>query len=51
MSSLTVSHWTAMEHILCYLKEAPRHGDCIRSMGITKLSAFQTQTGQDLRKT
>ena len=24
---------------------------CIRSMGIPKLSAFPTQTGQDLKKT
>ena len=24
---------------------------CIRSMGIPELSVFQTQTGQDLRKT
>ena len=26
MSSPTISHWAAVEHILCYLKEAPRHG-------------------------
>ena len=25
MSSPTVSHWAVVEHILCYLKEAPRH--------------------------
>ena len=26
MSSPIVSHWTAIEHFLCYLKEAPRRG-------------------------
>ena len=26
MSSPTISHWVAVEHILCYLKEAPRRG-------------------------
>ena len=26
MSFPTVSHWVAVEHILCYLKEAPGRG-------------------------
>ena len=26
MSSPTVNHWAVVEHILCYLKEAPRRG-------------------------
>ena len=26
MSSLTIDHWMVVDHILCYLKKAPRHG-------------------------
>ena len=39
MSSLTVSHWGAVEHILCYLKEAL--GRRILYKKHTELSAFQ----------
>ena len=34
MSSPTVNHWATVEHILCYLKEAPRRGILYRSMDI-----------------
>ena len=48
MSSPIVSHWVAVEHILCYLKEAPVEY-CIRSTNIPELSAFQTQIGLEGR--
>ena len=50
MSSPTVSHWAAVEHTLCYLKELLDIEYCIRSMSIPELSAFLTQIGQDIRK-
>ena len=34
ISSPTINHWAAIEHILCYLKKAPRRGYYIRSMSI-----------------
>ena len=34
-----------MEHILCYLKETPRHGILYKKHGIPELSVFQTHTG------
>ena len=40
MSSLTVNHWAAIEHILCYLKEAPRCGILYRKHGHTKIECF-----------
>ena len=45
-----VIHWATVEYILCYLKEAPGRGICIRSMGILELSVFLMQIGQNLRK-
>ena len=42
MSSLIVSRWAAVEHILCYLKEAPGCGILYKKLGIPELSAFQT---------
>ena len=51
MSFPTISHWAAVEHILCYLKETFGRGILYKKHGHTKLSAFQTQTGQDLWKT
>ena len=53
MSAPTVDHWAAVEQILCYLK-VERPWDVVFYtviMGITELSAFLTQSGQDLRKT
>ena len=37
MSSPTVSHWAAVEHILCYLKEALGHGILYKKHGHTKI--------------
>ena len=33
MSSSTVSHWTAVEHIICYLKEASGRGILYKTHG------------------
>ena len=51
MSAQTVDHWVVVEHILCYFKGASDVVFYIVIMGITKLSTFLTQIGQDLRKT
>ena len=40
MLSPTVSHWAAVEHILCYLKEAPRCGILYKKHGHTKIECF-----------
>ena len=40
MSSLTVSHWVVVEHILCYLKEAPGHGILYKKHGHTRIECF-----------
>ena len=40
MPSPTVSHWVAVEHILCYLKEAPRCGILYKKNGYTKIECF-----------
>ena len=40
MSSPTVSHWVAVEHILCYLKEAPGRGMLYKKHGHTKIECF-----------
>ena len=47
MLSPLVSHWAAVEHILCYFLDVEY---CIRIMDIPELSAFLMQIGQDLRK-
>ena len=39
MSSPTVSHWATIEHILCYLKEAPRRG-ILYKHEYTKIECF-----------
>ena len=49
MSSPTVNHWAAVEHILCYLKEAPGHG-ILYKHGHTIIECFFMQIRQDLRK-
>ena len=40
MSSPTISHWAAVEHILCYLKEAPRHEILYKKRGHTIIEFF-----------
>ena len=40
MSSPTISHWAAVEHILCYLKEAPGCGILYKKHGHTKIECF-----------
>ena len=40
MSSLTISHWAAMEHILCYLKEAHGRGILYKKHAHTKIECF-----------
>ena len=40
MSSPTISHWAAVEHILCNLKEAPRHGILYKKRGHTIIEFF-----------
>ena len=40
MSSPTVSHWAAVEHILCYLKEAPGRGILYKKHGHTRIECF-----------
>ena len=40
MSSPTVSHWVAVEHILCYLKEASGHGMLYKKHGYTRIECF-----------
>ena len=40
MSSSTVSHWVAMEHILCYLKEALGCGILYKKYGHTGIECF-----------
>ena len=40
MSSPIVNHWAAVEHILCYLKEAPRRGILYKKYGHTRIECF-----------
>ena len=40
MSSPTVSHWKAVERILCYLKEAPGRGILYKKHGHTRIECF-----------
>ena len=40
MSSPIVSHWEAIDHILCYLKEAPRRGILFKKHGHTRIECF-----------
>ena len=40
MSFPTVDHWAAVEHILCYLKEAPGHGILYSNHGHNRLEYF-----------
>ena len=40
MSSPTVSHWAAVEHILCYLKEAPEREILFKKHGHTRIECF-----------
>ena len=40
MSSPIVSHWAAVKHILCYLKEALRRGILCKKHGHTRIECF-----------
>ena len=40
MSSLTVNHWAAVEHILCYLKEALGRGILYKKHGHIRIKLF-----------
>ena len=40
VSSPIVSHWAVVEHILCYLKEAPRRGILYKKYGHTRIEFF-----------
>ena len=40
MSSFTVNHWVAMQHILCYLKEAPGRGILYKKHGHTRIECI-----------
>ena len=40
MSSPTVNHWVAVEHILCYLKEVPGRGILYKKHGHTRIECF-----------
>ena len=40
MSSPIVSHWATVEHILCYVKEAPKRGIFYKKHGHTKIECF-----------
>ena len=40
MSSPTVSHWAAVKHILCYLKEAHGRGILYKKHGHTRIECF-----------
>ena len=41
MSSPTVDHWATVEHILCYLKGAPKRGIIYSNHGHNKLDCFK----------
>ena len=40
MSSPTVNHGATVEHLLCYLKEAPRHGILYKKHEHTRIKCF-----------
>ena len=40
MPSLTISHWAAVEHILCHSKEAPERGILYKKHGHTRIECF-----------
>ena len=40
MSSSTISHWAAVEHILCYLKETLGCGILYKKHGHTRIKCF-----------
>ena len=40
MSSLTISHWATVDHILCYLKEAPGSGILYKKHEHTRIECF-----------
>ena len=40
MSSPRISHWAAIEHMLCYLKEAPKRGILYKKHEHTRIECF-----------
>ena len=40
MSSLTINHWATVDHILCYLKEAPGSGILYKKHEHTRIECF-----------
>ena len=40
ISSPTLGHWAAVDHILCYLKEASRRGILYKKHGHTRIECF-----------
>ena len=55
MSSPIVNHWAAVEHILCYLKEAPERGILYKKHGHTIIECFSDAdwagSKEDMRST
>ena len=55
VSSPTVNHWAVVEHILCYLKEAPGHGILYKKHGHTRIECFSDAdcagSKEDMRST
>ena len=55
MSTPTVDHWEAVEHILCYLKEASGHGILYSNHGHIKIECFSdadwARSKEDMRST
>ena len=55
MSYLTVDHWTAVEHIICYLKRASGRGILYSNHGYNKLECFMdvdwAGSKEDIRST
>ena len=53
MSSPIVSHWAAVEHIICYLKEAPRRRILCKKYGHIRIKCFSdvdwTRSKEDRR--
>ena len=55
MSSPTINHWATIEHILCYLKEAPDRGILYKKHEHFKIECFSdvdwAGTKEDRRST
>ena len=51
MSSPTVNHWVAVQHILCYLKEAPGRGILYKKHEHTRIECISDADKEDRRST